>query len=411
MTNIQRLKSDTIQNGLLINADDFNVELDQLLNKTNELDDAVYQNKTFTGNKTFNGTTAFQQDVTVNGNLNLSGNRQMIQWAGIETGASKHIFEVSPSYLPTPLPDGYTVSFKINETPDAWQPLSVKIGTNTALPLLKKGGQPVAGHTVVHGETITVQKIESAFYQVGGATLPLGYVHAPVPQYVSARTISVNGDAVARSANTLRDLAVTGNNTVSLDVSGVNGLSPTATLSPNTWYYLYMIDSGTSVSGGYLLHNAQGVQTFTIATVVYHARQLALAIKTDASSNILPFTLTQWAGRSSTLRYTTDMFINSFGLVGTTTLVGYITSPTFVATSLTAFVPPLSTNAMLWVYSRGTGTFYLRTTGTSQETRLYALGGATVLVPQVTTNTSQSLDLRIDAAGFDVAVSGFIFNV
>jgi hypothetical protein len=318
---------------------------------------------------------------------------------------------VSPSYAPTPLPDGYTVSFKINETPDAWQPLSVKIGTNTALPLLKKGGQPVAGHSVVHGETITVQKIDTAFYQVGGATLPLGYLHTPVPQYVSARTISVNGDAVARSANTLRDLSVTGNNTVSLDVSGVNGLSPTAVLSPNTWYYLYMIDSGTTVSGGYLFHNAQCVQTFTIGTVVYHARQLPLAIKTDASSNILPFTLTQWAGRSSTLRYTTNMFINNFGLVGTTTLVGYITSSTFVATSLTAFVPPLATNAMLWVYSRGTGSFYLRTTGTSQETRLYAAGASVSSAPQVTTNTSQSVDFRVDAAGFDVAVSGFIFNV
>jgi hypothetical protein len=51
MTNIQRLKSNTIQNGLLINADDFNVELDQLLNKANELDDAVYDSMGRHGNR------------------------------------------------------------------------------------------------------------------------------------------------------------------------------------------------------------------------------------------------------------------------------------------------------------------------------------------------------------------------
>jgi hypothetical protein len=410
MTNIQRLKSNTIQNGLLINADDFNVELDQLLNKANELDDAVYQNKTFTGNKTFNGTTAFQQDVTVNGTLNLSGNRQLIQWAGTETGATKHIFEVSPSYAPTPLPDGYTVSFKINETPDAWQPLSVKIGTNTALPILKKGGQPVAGHTVVHGETITVQKIDAAFYQVGGATLPLGYLHTPVPQYVSARTISVNGDAVARSANTLQDLAVTGNNTVSLDVSGVNGLSPTATLSPNTWYYLYMIDSGTNVSGGYLFHNAQGVQTFTIATVVHHARQLPLAIKTDASSNILPFYLEQWNGRSATIRYATTFNVYA-DMQATQTLVGLIASATYVTTSLAAYVPPTSTVASIMTFGRGIGAGWWRATGTTPEYIWNLLGNGYSLGLNVMLNSSQAIDFKINIYGFDVAVTGFRFSV
>jgi hypothetical protein len=410
MTNIQRLKTSTIQNGLLINADDFNVELDQLINKANELDDAVYQNKTFTGNKTFNGTTAFQQDVTVNGNLNLSGNRQMIQWAGTETGATKHIFEVSPSYAPTPLPDGYTVSFKINETPDAWQPLSVKIGTNTALPLLKKGGQPVAGHAVVHGETITVQKIDTAFYQVGGAALPLGYVNTPVPQYVSARTISVNGDAVARSANTLRDLGVTGNNTVSLDVSGVNGLSPTAVLSPNTWYYLYMIDSGTTVSGGYLLHNAQGVQTFTIATVVFHARQLPLAMKTDGSSNLLPFFVEQWNGRHASIRYATTF--NGIGSPSTMqTLVGLISGGTYVTTSLSAYVPPTSSIASLFVTARGGGGGWWRLPSASSEFSWDLNGGSFSRELIVTLNSSQAIDFKVSVNGFDVAVSGFRFSV
>ena len=410
MSNIQRLKSSTIQNGLLINADDLNAELDQLINKANELDEAVYQNKTFTGNKTFNGATAFQQDVTVNGTLNLSGNRQLIQWAGTETGVTKHLFEVSPSYAPNPLPEGYTVSFKINETPDAWQPLSVKIGNNTALPLLKKGGQPVAGHSVVHGETLTVQKSGPAFYQVGSANLPLGYVHVPVPQYVSARTISINGDAVARSANTQRDLSVSGNNTINLDISGVNGLSPTATLAPNTWYYLYMIDSGVNTSGGYLLHNAQGVQTFTIASVVFHARQLPLAIKTDGSSNLLPFYIDQWNGRNASIRYATTF--NGIGSPSTmTTLVGLISGGTYVTTSLSAYVPPTSNVASLFVTGRGGGGGWWRLPSTSNEFSwdLNGVGFSRELI--VALNSSQAIDFKVSINGFDVAVSGFRFSV
>ena len=410
MTNIQRLKSNTIQNGLLINADDFNVELDQLLNKANELDDAVYQNKTFTGNKTFNGTTAFQQDVTVNGTLTLNGNRQLIQWAGIEIGVTKHIFEMTPSYAPNPLPDGYTVSFKISETPDAWQPLSVKIGTNTALPILKKGGQAVGGHAVVHGETITVQKTGTAFYQVGGATLPLGYVHTPIPQYVSARTISMNGDAVARSNNTMRDLGVTGNITINMDSTGVNGLSPTAVLSPNTWYYLYMIDSGTTPSGGYLLHTSQGVQTFTIASVVYHARPLPLAVKTDASSNLLPFYIEQWNGRSATIRYATTFNVYT-DMQATQTLVGLITSATYVTTSLSAYVPPTSTVATIMTYGRGVGGGWWRVPGTSPEYIWNLLGGGYSLGLNVLLNSSQAIDFKINGNGFDVAVTGFRFSV
>jgi hypothetical protein len=411
MANIQRLKANTIQNGLLINADDFNAELDQLINKSNELDDAIYQNKTFTGNKTFNGTTAFQQDVTVNGTLNLSAGRQLLQWGGTETGTTKHIFEVNPSYAPNPLPDGYTVSFKISETPDAWEALSVKVGSNTALPLYKKQGQVLAGNAFVHGETITVQKTGSAFYVIGGVHLPLGYVHTPIPQYVSARTISMNGDAVARSSNYLRDLSATGNITISLDTTGLNGLSPTATLLPNTWYYLYLVDAGTTSSGGYVLHTSQGTLTFTINSVVHHARQLPLAIRTDASSNILPFRLLNWAARTSTLRYTTDLLISEFGLGTTPTKVGLVSSSTFSAFSLASFVPPSSRVAHLFCYSRGSGVLFMRETGGTQETRFYSNGTAIPFNPAIPTNASQSIEARVDSNGFDIAVEGFTMEL
>ncbi len=410
MANIQRLKANTIQNGLLINADDFNAELDQLINKSNELDDAIYQNKTFTGNKTFNGTTAFQQDVTVNGTLTLGGGRQLLQWGGTETGVSKHVFEVNPSYAPNPLPDGYTVSFKISETPDAWEALSVKVGTNNALPIQKKQGQVLAGNAFVHGETITVQKTGSAFYVIGGVHLPLGYVHTPIPQYVSARTISMTGDAVARSSNYLRDLSATGNITISLDTTGLNGLSPTATLLPNTWYYLYLVDAGTSSAGGYVLHTSQGTLTFTINSVVHHARQLPLALKTDANSNLLPFYVVQWSGRSATLRYATTLNGIATGMTGTNTLIGLVSSTAYISTSLSAFVPPNVNNATIFTFSRGGGGAWWKVPGSLHETN-WDLGLNHSVEHQVQLNSSRTLEFKVSVNGFDVAVTGFTMNL
>jgi hypothetical protein len=330
MTNIQRLKSNTIQNGLLINADDLNVELNQLVNKANELDDALYQNKTLTGNKTFNGSATFQQDVTLNGTLTLNASRQLLQWGNTETGTSKNVFEISPTYAPNPLPEGYLVSFKVNETPDLGTALSLKVGANTALPIVKKQGQALTGQAVVHGEVLTVQKVGSCFWQVGAVTLPLGYLHTPVPRYVSARTINLNGEALGRSQSGLRDLGVNGNITINMDTTGLNGLAPTSVLSPNTWYYLYLVDSGSSTtpSAGYVLHSASGTTNFTIATLDYHARQLPLAVKTDASSNLVPFKIRRWNSRESEVKW----------LHETNTTMTWTAWPTFLAQGSTNLV-------------------------------------------------------------------------
>jgi hypothetical protein len=134
--------------------------------------------------------------------------------------------------------------------------------------------------------------------------LPNGYINTPVPFYATTRTVTVNGSASARSGDNLADLTATGNNTVSLDNANVlNGRANGVSLTANTFYYLYLIQPASGGTGGYLWDTTQGLSTHTVATVVYKSRQLPLAVRVDASSNIIPFRLDLWAGRNSIIRY------------------------------------------------------------------------------------------------------------
>lgn len=93
--------------------------------------------------------------------------------------------------------------------------------------------------------------------------VPKGYVFTPVPQYATARTITVNGDAYARSQDNVYNITVTGNHTVSLDTTGIDGLS-TGTVAPNTFYYLYACSKEDGTGGGYVFDTNQGTASFSL---------------------------------------------------------------------------------------------------------------------------------------------------
>lgn len=427
--------------------------------------------------------------------------------------------------------------------------------------------------------------------------VPRGYINTPVPQYATARTVTVNGDAVARSGDGLYNILATGNHTVSLDATGIDGLA-TGSVASNTWYYLYLVSQADGTGGGYLWDTAQnvnshslgatnrllwsedlsqsawvkngtpqatvltnvslspfgaltadrlvdstdtagsgiqqdftagsttstlsvflkrgntdrvrlifaqgnnqirqvinlatgtleaqdtantaptnistGIQDFgagwyrvritgtflstslrmilctastnsTIAsrvsggtvdffgaqanngvtpdayiksegsivtgTSTFRSRQLPLAVRTDASSNILPFYLVGWQGRSSSTRYATQLNGATSGLTGSPTVIGLISSATYSAFSLASFVPPPSRVATLFAYARGGGAVLFRTTGDTNEYS-YDLAGA-VQSRELTlrTNSSQSIDARVTASGCDIAVMGYTINL
>jgi hypothetical protein len=428
------------------------------------------------------------------------------------------------------------------------------------------------------------------------ATLPQGYINVPTPTYASARTITINGNACARSGDDAYDIRVNGSHTVSLDVVGIDGLASGSLLS-NTWYYLYATSLSNGTGGGYLFDTAQGLSTHTLGasnrllwsedltqsawvkngspqatvmsssqlsplgdlladtlvdstdtassgiqqdvtagsttstlavflkrgntdwvrlvftqgsnqvrqwvnlatgalgtqdtsgtpptgistaieswgsgwyrvritatfatnalrmvlntasangsntrvsggtvhvfgadindggtadgyvktegsivtgTTTFRSRQLPLAVRTNGSSNIFPFRLLNWNGRTSSLRYITDMFISEFGLGSTPTEIGAVSSGTYSAFSLASFVPPPSRIATLFAYSQGTGILYIRETGETLETRFYSGGTALVFNPTVPVSSAQSVDMRVGSSTFDVAVEGYTINL
>jgi hypothetical protein len=427
--------------------------------------------------------------------------------------------------------------------------------------------------------------------------VPVGYISVPVPTYATARTITVNGTASAKSGDGAYNIRITGNHTVSLDVTGIDGLA-SGSVASNTWYYLYAVSFADGTGGGYLFDTAQNVNSHTLGatnrilrseeldnaswvkggspvatvtanqylapdgnltadkvtdstdttgsrisqaptpttnqstfsfyckrvdtdwlrvtyaqstnqvrqwinlatgtlgstttsgtpptgisstitnvgsgwyrvtvtatfasttsmnvvlatasadasttrvsgasysvwgvqvndgsiadgyvktegsivtgTTTFRSRQLPLAIRTDGSSNILPFRLLNWNGRTSSLRYATDMFISEFGLGSTPTEIGLVSSATYSAFSLASFVPPPSRMATLYAYSRGAGILFIRETGGTLETRQYSNGTSLVFNPTVPISDSQFVDMRVDSNGFDIAIEGYAINL
>jgi hypothetical protein len=427
--------------------------------------------------------------------------------------------------------------------------------------------------------------------------VPVGYISTPVPTYATARTITINGTASAKSGDGVHNIRITGNHTVSLDVTGIDGLA-SGSVASNTWYYLYAVSLADGTGGGYLFDTTQGLSSHSLGasnrilrseeldnaswikggspvatvtanqylapngtltadkvtdstdtagsqisqaptpttnqstlsfyckrvdtdwlrvtyaqstnqvrqwinlstgvlgstttsgtaptgisstitnvgngwylvtltatfastasmnvvfatasadanttrvsgasysvwgvqvnnggtadgyvktegsivtgTTTFRSRQLPLAVRTNGSSNIFPFRLLNWNGRTSSLRYITDMFISEFGLGATTTEIGAVSSGTYSAFSLASFVPPPSRIATLFAYSQGTGILYIRETGETLETRFYSGGTALVFNPTVPVSSAQSVDMRVGSSTFDIAVEGYTINL
>jgi hypothetical protein len=308
MTNIQRLKGTEIQNGQLVNANDINAELDQVVNKANELDDAVYQNKTFTGNKIFNGSTVFQQASTFNAGITLQNapvvQSQLIHWGGTENNASSSVFEVNPPYAPVPLPDGYTVAFRVQDTPSNQATLNVKVGANASMPLVKDDGQRIRGLEVVNGETLVVIKSGTQFVRVGASQLPTAYMQLPIPEYVDGTTVRVYGWCAIRLANNQEDIEFLQTANISTATVGLNGLE-TGTVASNTWYTLKALRSLDGTSAGFVLGTASSNNDVTLGATVYKARRLPLTVRTDANGAILPFVVAGGWPYQPDIRYTT----------------------------------------------------------------------------------------------------------
>jgi hypothetical protein len=249
---------------------------------------------------------------------------------------------------------------------------------------------------------------EETAYEAVNLDLPNGYLNAPVPTYDSAqpKQVNFNGALTARTQDNTENVVLSSaSRNLDLATNGANGLADGLTVANNTWYYVY------AYSGGYVASTTNGASTLTIDTVVQKVVQLPLTLRTDGSANILPFTMTQWRGKSSSLRYTTTLTGTTLGLTGTTTLVGLAAGAGFLPYSLASFVPPASTSATLFNLARGGGAFNIRPTGGALVYSYDKIGTGYSRELITQTNASQSVDVEATVSGADIAVLGYSINL
>lgn len=170
--------------------------------------------------------------------------------------------------------------------------------------------------------------------------LPAGYINGPPPQWASITSLSILAGLRCRSSDNTTDIATAGTLTLSISVTGANGLD-VGTVSANTWYYVYLIKNPTTgaVASLFSLVNESASGSITLPAGYTKKRQLALAIRTNASAQIIRFTIGEgWPLRPLVLW---NVLMGDDG-AGGVTQIGGITTITTATVSAAVWIPPIS---------------------------------------------------------------------
>lgn len=287
MASLSRLKDTEISNGNVINADDLDAEFNQLVTGHNDHDTRVADIESgsisITGNKTFTGETTFSNATSP-----------------IKTD-------------------------KIVERTSA-------NGVNIDNLLIKDGGL----QEVTSGAGVTIDGLKVRDGQVGADKLIVGCV----PSYGSASAVAVSV-GYATDSTGVDVLKVSSPLSISLASSGANGLD-TGTEASNTWYYVYLIKNVTTgtVAGLLSTVNESVSGSITLPTDYTLKRQLPIAVRNNASSNIIPFQLsTGWPNKPTFIYNEVTGYYLS---IGSNNVLNGGTATTETSVDCSSLIPPIS---------------------------------------------------------------------
>lgn len=177
-------------------------------------------------------------------------------------------------------------------------------------------------------------------------------------------SIAMSTDAIALATAALAYKTVTG---VSLTINsatvGANGLD-TGTLAASTFYYVFVINNGTTTAG--LLSLSATAPTLP-SGYTYFAR--VGAIYTDSSANKYPLSFKQF-GRSVQYTVTATGNVPNYRTMASGT-AGSVGTPTYVAVAVGTFVPPTAGKIKLLVQAQSSNSTIIspnNATGTAQGT-------------------------------------------
>lgn len=226
-------------------------------------------------------------------------------------------------------------------------------------------------------------------------------------EYYGARSISIN-------PGTIRNDGLFAKSTNNVILS-LNTNLDTGVVEPNQWYYVWLLyDVVTkSISFCFSLSNTNP----TVARRMF-SKLLPIAIKTDGSSNIIPFYVTNGWPHCPEILY--SVTIRCVSSDPTVVLFGSVPNNGYVDVDLSNFVPPVSTVAVLATtcMSANRGVL-LKARGESHEGQhLYSRDGSdNFLQIKQRTDSSQYISVaQKDSAGsfrnntIYVGVQGFIVN-
>lgn len=380
MSQISRLKDAEIANGNLINADDIDTELNQLVAESNSQDTRLSGLES--GAMTIAGTKSFSSPVKADN----------IEERSVEAGVTIEAVTLKDGSIRLAQQAGFTGS------------TNGEIGYDSTS----------------HVYRLRVNSVSKYMIHEGNPVLHKNGITGRVPLYESASAIKLKAGLSARDSTNGTDIELAADITLTLDTNGLNGLD-TGSKSANTWYYVYLVKRVIDDTTGAVFSsvNEVGGGTITMPAGYNLKRQLPLAVRTDASSNILPFYIsTGWPYRPSVKYRLTIMPLGQTPAAGQPNVLDGGTASSYTDVSLAGYVPPISTQAIMrggiYQISNYSRFGYIRKKGsTVDEFMVHNPSGRTSTEYEaeiVETDTNQIIQYRMSdsASGMDLNVAGYI---
>lgn len=456
MSQIARLKDTQISNGNVINADDLDAEFNQLVDESNAQDtrltDIESNDITLQGTKTFDaapkmdevlektaGNGILAEEVRLKqGSAVLSS---VIRINGVDTGSNQLTTSISHGLttadpvrvqtddtLPSPLSSSTTYYVNVVSATEVILHATTTdaiAGTN-AVDITTSG---LGNHalladppSVSNGQLWFNNAQQQFKVRINNATRSLlttqflaDILSGPAPQYVSASAIQLPAGLRALDSTNTQLLEVTSNITINLGSAGLNGLD-TGTETADTWYYVYLIgdSTGTNNPAGLFStvnESASGIITFPSGYDL--KRQLPLAVRNNSSSDIIQFFSPELG---TVLFYGPISRYTGVNETGEHNVLAGVQSATYVAASLSDYVPEISTMAQINCFATNLALMALRPTGLTTDYLQYSGQGSGAYTERMwlPTDASQSIDYKrefgsglfyLDVTGYQVTAA------
>lgn len=460
MSELFRLKEAEIANGSVINAEDLNAEFDQLLDESNAQD--VRLNTVETGNISISGNKTFTEPVkldelkenTVGAGILIESTKLQQGSIALNSRITIATVDTVNNYINTSVAHSLMTGTKLEVTTDDVlpSPLSIELSyyayvvdsnsitlhltesdANANINAVNLTTTGSGNHALLtdpanpdEGSLWYNQSEKRLKFRQGSSNktvliegeanaLPQYHIAGPAPVYYSSSSIKLFEGMSCRDTDNTFNIVLAADQIVDLSTTGENGLDAGAEAGSD-WYYLYVIADSSEVNtpkGLFSSVNEADSGSITMPSGYDKKRQLPIAIRNDASSDIIPFSVLQWPNRTQ-IKYEVLQTEGAAATVGDTNVLDGGVATSYTNVSLSAFVPPISTLSTLRVQhaaSSTPGTIYLKNAGAASDQFVFLQDSdryAGQILP-METDSSQDVSYKvISGASCDISVWGFI---